>query len=89
MITWGEPEPPWDQQIEVMEAPRILRTTIDSVPNTVPYLDISATPLIGKYDGKRLLRVGIVWVSSRYNSARSVPLDCMAGLFTVSGSFFF
>ncbi len=44
VITWGEPEPVWDQQIEVIELPRIFRTTVESIPNHVPYLDVRPNP---------------------------------------------
>src|SRR5689334_18970584 len=33
VFTWGEREPYWDQQIEVIELPRAFRTTIESIPN--------------------------------------------------------
>src|SRR5581483_7117340 len=38
VFTWGEPEPEWDQQIEVVELPRIFRATVHTIPNDVPYL---------------------------------------------------
>src|SRR5207302_26423 len=40
VITWGEPEPDWDQQIEIIELPRVFRTTVPSIPNQVPYLNV-------------------------------------------------
>ncbi|MBV9156195.1 MAG: hypothetical protein JO097_08020 [Acidobacteriaceae bacterium] len=85
VITWGEPEPHWDQQIEIIELPRIFRTSVDSIPNHVPYLHAP----VGPYERSRPIRVGIVWASSVYNPARSVPLQEMAELFTVPGASFF
>jgi len=89
VITWGEPEPPWDQQIEVVELPRIFRTKLETIPNNIPYLDIPSARVIDPYDRTRPLRVGVVWASSSYNPARSVPLKEMARLFGVQGTSFF
>lgn len=89
VFTWGEPEPFWDQQIEVMELPRIFRTSVDSIPNRIPYIDVSSTPLLRPFDGWRTLRVGVVWASSNYNPRRSVPIECFAALFTIPGISFF
>lgn len=89
VITWGEPEwgenePPWDQQIEVMELPRIFCTTLDSIPTRVPYIDVPADPEHAICNRERL-RVGFVWMSSVYNPARSVPIELLAQLFVVPG----
>jgi hypothetical protein len=88
VITWGEPEPPWDQQLEIVELPRIFRTTLDSIPNRVPYLEAPVTANLPAPSG-RPLRVGVVWASSRYDPARSVPLDQMARLFLIPDVDFF
>jgi hypothetical protein len=77
VITWGEPEPAWDQQVEVMELPRIFRTTIDSIPADIPYLRIPGTP---RERDHAPLRVALVWASSRFNPARSIPLRALADL---------
>lgn len=89
VITWGDAEPFWDQQIEIIELPRVFRTTINSIPNHVPYLDVPSVPLICLYDGSRPLRVGIVWASSAYNPARSILLKDMSPLFAIPGVSFF
>jgi Glycosyltransferase family 9 (heptosyltransferase) len=81
VIAWGEPEPPWDQQIEVVELPRAFRTTEHSIPTTVPYLHVPSAPTIPPYHGTRPLRAGIVWAASGYNRARSMDLQDMAPLF--------
>ncbi|MDQ2774006.1 MAG: ADP-heptose--LPS heptosyltransferase [Acidobacteriota bacterium] len=77
VITWEEPEPPWDQQVEVMELPRIFRTTIDSIPAGIPYLRIPGTPRVRNH---ATLRVALVWASSRFNPARSIPLRTLADI---------
>jgi hypothetical protein len=89
VITWGEPEPPWDTQMEVMELPRIFRTTLETIPAEVPYLDVPSVPRIAGWNGRRPLRVGIVWASSGYNRARSIPIELMAQLFDTANTRFF
>jgi hypothetical protein len=89
VIAWTEPEPEWDQQIEIIELPRIFRTTLETIPAAVPYLDVSSAPLIAPYNGSRQLRVGIVWAAGGYNPARSIPIEELAALFALSGVSFF
>lgn len=89
VITWGEPEPPWDQQIEIIELPRAFRTTAASIPNHVPYLNVPSELESSVKNGRRPLRVGIVWGSSSYNPDRSLPLKDLAELFGVPGASFF
>ncbi len=80
VITWSEPEPHWDQQIEVIELPRIFRTTLDTIPNRVPYLNIPSTAPLRINNTPQHLRVGLVWGSSSYNPERSIPLRALAPL---------
>lgn len=88
VITWGEPEPDWDQQIEIIELPRVFRTTVASIPNQVPYLNISGSRQVHATTGRKL-RIGIVWGSSSYNPDRSIPLKDVAKLFAIPGTSFF
>jgi len=81
VITWSDAPPEWDQQIEVMELPRVFRATLDSIPNRVPYLHVPAQRL--SRNGR--LRVAIAWASGAYNPARSIPVSQMSELFTVLG----
>lgn len=88
VITWGEPEPDWDQQIEINELPRVFRTTVRSIPNHVPYLIVPRDGEIPVTNGRQL-RIGLVWDSSSYNPERSVRLKDVAKLFAVPGASFF
>ena len=88
MITWGDPEPAWNQQIEINELPRIFRTTLSTIPNTVPYLRLKEEPTANCMDS-RPLRVGIAWAASDFNRARSIPLELFASLFDTPGASFF
>ncbi len=89
MITWGEPEPSWDQQIEIIELPRAFRTTVASIPNHVPYLNVRTELGSNTENGSRPIRVGIVWASSTYNPERSIQLKDLAELFALPGAAFF
>jgi hypothetical protein len=83
VITWSEAEPEWDQQVEVIELPRMFRTTLATIPQSVPYLRACARELPQKGGG--LLKVGIAWCSSTYNPARSMSLDLLAPLLDIGG----
>lgn len=85
VITWGDPEPVWHQQVEIVELPRIFRTTLASIPNEVPYLHLpgAARPQSG------VLRVGLLWRSSDYNPRRSIPLPLLARICSTPGVEFF
>jgi hypothetical protein len=89
VITWGEPEPAWDQQIEVIELPRVFRTTLNSIPDRVPYLRVPAEEPITAYDGSRPLRVGFVWACGTHNPSRSIPLQELVALFGLPDVRFF
>jgi hypothetical protein len=89
VITWDvERRQSWDQQIEVMELPRAFRTTLSTIPCTVPYLKISAPAqarslcfLQGSREQHSRTdsrpRVGLLWASSAWNPARSVELAAL------------
>jgi hypothetical protein len=89
VITWGDEEPFWDQQIEIVELPRIFRTTIDSIPATVPYISVSGDSANVSSLAEPLLRVGLVWASSTFNPSRSLFLGQLAPLLEISDISFF
>ncbi len=82
VITWSEQEPEWDQQIEVMELPRMFRTRCDEVPNNTPYIRVDPSVEQPIPPSRGLPRVGIVWQSSSFNPARSIPIEQIATIFS-------
>jgi hypothetical protein len=88
VITWGEPEPDWDQQIEVNELPRVFRTTVQSVPHHIPYLTVPGDHRVD-VNRNRQLRIGLVWGTSSYNPERSMQFKEMAKLLAIPGASFF
>jgi hypothetical protein len=89
VITWGEKEPPWNQQIEINELPRIFRTVADTIPSCVPYLKAPTEVKPPFYDGDRHLRVGLVWTAGAFNPSRSISLDLFEKVLATPGADFF
>jgi hypothetical protein len=87
VMTWGEPEPVWDRQIEILELPRIFRTTIETIPSTIPYLKGTPREHVGSNEER--LRVGLVWASSRYNPSRCIPLATLSEVCRTPGVEFY
>ena len=65
LVVAGEPLPPFDAQIALLSLPRVFQTTVETIPNRVPYLRIPSEALEGiqkqvafRHDR---LKVGIVW----------------------------
>lgn len=79
VITWEDKsrrEPFWNQQIEVMDLPRIFRTTQASIPGAIPYLRVDPCLLDRACrhvpeDGA--LHIGIAWTAGEWNPVRSIP----------------
>jgi hypothetical protein len=89
VITWGEAQPAWDQQMEVIELPRVFRTTLHTIPVEIPYLDAAPSAASNQDERARPLRIGVAWQSSSYNPARSIPFGYMERLFAIDGASFF
>jgi hypothetical protein len=94
-ITW--PDPPSladkiDLELEIMELPRALGTTLESIPSKVPYMTVDE----GRIDeshrrlGRRVLpRIGLVWAASDYDVTRNVPLESLTPLLRLKAFSFF
>ena len=82
VITWGEKEPAWEQQIEVMELPRIFRTEEQSIPRNIPY--VFAPPFQIAINGTKP-RIGLVWSASTYDLSRTIPVDELEDLLGLEG----
>lgn len=83
--------PPFDFRIPVLGVPRVLGTTLDTIPAHVPYVDVRpehrerwASRIVS--DGQ--LKVGLVWSGNQKhprNRFRSMPLKRLAPLWRVDG----
>jgi tetratricopeptide (TPR) repeat protein/glycosyltransferase involved in cell wall biosynthesis len=80
VIPRGEPLPEFDLHLPLMSLPQVFQTSLESVPNAVPYFP-TPTPLsLPELDGHSEpdLRVGLVWAGSPGNQSdrhRSCALE--------------
>ena len=81
MIGQGDPLPAFDVHASLLSLPGILKTSLDNLPATIPYL-LAPPPLVqrwrelGKLDG---LKIGIGWQGRPTHFGdcfRSIPLAC-------------
>jgi hypothetical protein len=87
----GDELPAFDVQAPLMSLPGILKTTIETVPATIPYL--FPRPALLEQWRQRLIKldgfkIGITWQGSpkyRGDRLRSIPLRCFASLAAVPG----
>jgi hypothetical protein len=65
----GEPDVAYDVDVESMELPHMFRTTIDTIPLSVPYFTV--TPL--RFPSTYRPKVGLIWAAGEWNEGRSIP----------------
>lgn len=58
-------------EIESTELPHVFRTTLDSIPCTIPYLDLPGRPVKTR---KEPLNLGLCWCGGSYDLRRSIRL---------------
>jgi ADP-heptose:LPS heptosyltransferase len=76
----GSPETEYDLDVELMELPHVFRTTLETIPNAVPYLRV---PRGERIDGE--LAVGVTWRAGEWDRERWVPAGLVALLALVPG----
>jgi len=79
----GTPDAAYDADVEIMELPHIFRTTLATIPQTIPYLHAEPRRLAAAELGQRL--VGLVWQAGGWDARRSVPFELLAPLAAVPG----
>jgi tetratricopeptide (TPR) repeat protein len=91
VVPQGEPLPAFDVHAPLMDLPAILKTTLENIPASVPYLFAEADRLhywrqyLASVAG---FRVGIAWQGSRTyggDASRSIPLKYFGPLACVEG----
>ncbi|RXH54072.1 hypothetical protein GRAN_5041 [Granulicella sibirica] len=91
ILSVGDPLPPFEIHCPLMSLPLVFKTTLETIPATVPYLSIGAEDRLqsASYawpaDG---LRVGIVWtgnLKNLTNKDRSLPLSALDPLRHIPG----
>lgn len=78
-------EPEHDVVIECMELAYALRSTVETLPARVPYIDLAtAAPFILPAN-PRGRNLGMVWAASDWNPRRSLPLAALAPVAALAG----
>jgi len=79
-----EPPPAHDIEIEIMELPYALRSTVETLPVRVPYLPLTgvqaARCALPPWPRSDAFRVGLVWSASDWDTSRSIPLAALEPL---------
>lgn len=76
----GVPDAEYDVDVELMELPHVFRTTLDTIPNDIPYLHV---PPLRRWTHD--FAVGIAWAAGDWNPRRSIPFEMLAPLASVPG----
>jgi tetratricopeptide (TPR) repeat protein len=92
LIAEGDDVPPFDFHAPLLSVPRIVGTTLDTIPRVVPYL--AAEPALLEHWHERLehvrgLRVGINWKGRggrAFSRQRDIPLTLLASLSSITGT---
>ncbi len=77
----GTPPAEYERDVEVMELPYVFRSTLDTLPRRVPYLQVMPQP---RLNGETL-HVGLVWSAGGWDARRSIPLECLEPLWSIDG----
>ncbi len=91
VIARGEELPRCDLHVPLLSLPRLLGTTLDTIPNEVPYLAADSRSLKqwrAKMPGGDVFKTGIVWQGNpqyMFDQRRSIPLIEFAPLGEISG----
>jgi tetratricopeptide (TPR) repeat protein len=86
VVALGGPLPPFDLHRALMSLPLAFRTTLDSIPSHVPYLQAPPDAIAawrGKLRDGRARHIGLAWSGSRTlrnDAHRSIPLERLAPL---------
>lgn len=95
LVARGDPLPAFDCHGPLLNLPRLLGTTLDSIPAGAPYLNAPAALLATwreRIAAEDRLRVGLVWAGNpkhRNDRHRSIGTAALAPLFSLTGVSFF
>ncbi|MBI2353871.1 MAG: glycosyltransferase family protein [Deltaproteobacteria bacterium] len=89
VVALGQPLPSFDLHLPLLSLPVIFDTTVETIPNAVPYLSAPPERLpfwrgLAADEGR--LRVGLCWAGKSYpDPGRSCPAELLAPLAEVAG----
>src|SRR5207344_3446125 len=91
LLCSGDEIPHFDTHAPLLSLPRILKTSLDTIPIVVPYLFADAG-LVAQWQAQLAevqgFRIGINWRGRTGSGAyrqRDIPLDCFASLAQIPG----
>jgi hypothetical protein len=68
----GSPDGEYDVEVEVMELPHVFRSTLETLPATVPYIDVPRVDLDGVLPPASM-RIGLFWGTGDWDDRRAIP----------------
>jgi hypothetical protein len=80
----GTPECAYDLDVEIMELPYVFRSTVETIPATVPYIHVTPARL-----EPSLMKVGVVWRAGAWDPRRNVPFPLIRWLTGIRGVDFY
>lgn len=84
------PYPPADGQLSLLSVPRILRTTLETLPAEVPYLHADPAriqrwkPVLDRHAGSARPRIGLFWQGTKVDENRTIRLAELAPLWSAA-----
>jgi hypothetical protein len=78
----GVIDEPFDVDVEIMELPWVFRTTLATVPRTVPYFDVAAA----REPADRRPSIAVTWRAGDWDDTRSIPVEQIAPLARLGGA---
>jgi hypothetical protein len=77
----GAPDVEYDVDLELNELSYLFRTTLETIPAGVPYVQVEPAPLAAT----DLFRVGLIWRSGDWDERRSISFEALCPLAAVEG----
>ena len=72
----GDPGVAADVDVEIMELAHVFRSTVDTIPNAVPYLHVAPLPV----PASPRPRIGVIWRAGEWDRERSLPFSALTPL---------
>jgi tetratricopeptide (TPR) repeat protein len=82
----------FDYYTSVFDLPYLFGTTLDTIPNTTPYLPVPEMTVATRLPDGVGRKIGVVWAGSpghKHDARRSIPLAQFAELFTIPNCQFY
>jgi len=80
----GDPGVEYDVDVEIMELAHVFRTTIETLPTSVPYFGVDPMPLVRN----RRPAVGLVWRAGEWDEQRSIPFGELSPLLELDADWY-